>query len=140
MTTRGGTLTRFRQLAPGGLPRASGRTILLRYTTEANFEDWVIRQAEHYGYCGFHVRHSQASVRGVHRALRHKHSDAYGWPDWVFFKPGGPILFRELKSDIGIVTLAQRQCHQRLRSAGADVAVWRPSDEQLIIDTFRKVA
>jgi len=116
----------------------SGRAILLRHTTEQNFEDWIIRQAERYGWCGFHVRHSEASVRGVCTSRRHKHIDAYGWPDWVFYRAGGPILFRELKTDDGLVSSHQRSCHERLRAAGADVGIWRPSDEQLIIDSFRK--
>jgi hypothetical protein len=114
------------------------RAILLRHTSEANFEDWVVRQAERYGWCGFHVRHSMASVRGVHVGRRHKHGDAYGWPDWIFYRAGGPILYRELKCDIGYVTSDQKQCHARLLSAGADMAVWRPSDEDLIRETFRK--
>lgn len=138
MTTRGVSLTRSRPLAPGDVPRPSGRTILLRATSEANFEDWVVRQAERYNWCGFHVRHSHASVRGVHCTKKHRHIDAYGWPDWVFYRDGGPMLFRELKSDSGLVTLQQRLTHQRLRAAGADVAVWRPSDEQLVIETFRR--
>ena len=118
----------------------SARAILLRYTSEQNFEDWVVRQAERHGFCGFHVRHSVASVRGVHRLgrLTNDHSDAFGWPDWQFYRAGGPILYRELKSDDGVLSVYQKQCHERLRMAGADVAVWRPSDEQLILDTFRR--
>lgn len=135
----GASLTRSRPSSvPGGAPQPTGRTILLRYTSEANFEDWVVRMAERYGFCGFHVRHSAASVRGVHTGRQHKHIDAYGWPDWIFYREGGPILYRELKSDIGIVTLQQKLTHQRLSLAGANVAVWRPSDEQLILKTFRR--
>jgi hypothetical protein len=118
----------------------TGRAVLLRHTSEANFEDWVIRMAERYGWCGFHVRISLAAVRGVHTARRHKHADAYGWPDWIFYKAGGPILYRELKTDLGYVRGDQKECHARLRSAGADVGVWRPSDEALILATFRRVA
>jgi hypothetical protein len=50
-----------------------------------------------------------------------------GFPDWVFAGPAG-ILFRELKTARGRLSLAQIMWRNVLREAGADVDVWRPDD------------
>lgn len=50
-----------------------------------------------------------------------------GWPDLVLWRPDR-IIFRELKSETGKLTPAQRDLLLSLRAAGADVLVWRPSD------------
>ena len=115
------------------------RAILLRHMSEANFERFVIREAARHGIHGFHVRLSHASVQGVHTQRIDGHSDAHGWPDWVFWGPRG-VLFRELKGMETRVTPDQKRCLGDLVATGADVAIWRPSDEQLIRETFRKVA
>lgn len=49
-----------------------------------------------------------------------------GFPDWVIVGEG--VMFRELKKQNGIVTLAQRQWIDTLDMSGADADVWRPSD------------
>lgn len=49
-----------------------------------------------------------------------------GWPDLVIV--GARILYRELKSESGIVSAEQRRVGSRLTRAGADWAVWRPRD------------
>lgn len=50
-----------------------------------------------------------------------------GFPDWVFAGPGG-VLFRELKTARGRLSLAQVMWRRVLRQAGADVDVWHPAD------------
>jgi hypothetical protein len=50
-----------------------------------------------------------------------------GWPDWVILGPRGG-LFRELKSERGTLTPAQRDVGARLYRAGFNWAVWRPRD------------
>lgn len=50
-----------------------------------------------------------------------------GFPDWCIAGEGG-VLFRELKRQDGTLTAVQQAFHRRLREAGADVDVWRPSD------------
>ncbi len=50
-----------------------------------------------------------------------------GFPDLVVLGTRG-ILWRELKTERGRVTPDQREWLDRLRQAGADADVWRPSD------------
>ncbi len=49
-----------------------------------------------------------------------------GFCDLVIAGPGG-VLFRELKNDITQPTPQQNRWIDMLRSAGADVAIWRPA-------------
>jgi hypothetical protein len=60
-----------------------------------------------------------------------------GWPDLVLFKPGRPILFRELKTDAGRTTAAQERWAEIIRGAGGDWDCWRPNDWQTIMETLR---
>lgn len=53
--------------------------------------------------------------------------DPSGWPDWAIIGPGG-MLFRELKSQHGTLSPAQRGVGARLILAGQNWAVWRPCD------------
>ena len=50
-----------------------------------------------------------------------------GWPDLVIVGPGG-ILFRELKSEDGRLSLAQRDVGRTILAARGNWAIWRPSD------------
>lgn len=50
-----------------------------------------------------------------------------GWPDLVMYRPG-ELIFVELKSDRGELSLAQRAVLDDLRDAGAEVHVWAPRD------------
>src|SRR5690606_11011151 len=54
--------------------------------------------------------------------------DGKGWPDLVLVHPGRGVLIRELKSDNGTVSKEQHEWIETLGLAGANVAVWRPSD------------
>jgi len=62
---------------------------------------------------GYHTYFSKAS--------------AAGFPDWVFAGIGG-VMFRELKTERGRLSMAQVMWRRVLKSAGADVDVWRPED------------
>lgn len=50
-----------------------------------------------------------------------------GWPDWVLIGDGG-ILFRELKSETGTVSVEQRRVGSMLMRHGLDWSIWRPRD------------
>lgn len=53
--------------------------------------------------------------------------DTPGWPDRVLIGPHG-VLFRELKTETGVLSRDQRVTGYQLTAAGLDFAVWRPSD------------
>lgn len=50
-----------------------------------------------------------------------------GWPDWCILGPAG-ALFRELKSETGTVSPAQRRVGRMMTTAGLNWSVWRPRD------------
>lgn len=109
---------------------------LIGAESEDHFEVRVMRVARQFGWCGYHVRFSVAATRGIHLLKRDGHMDGYGFPDWVFAKDGHPLKYRELKAQNGRVTAHQKHWHRLLAAAGADVAVWRPSDYQQIVAEF----
>jgi hypothetical protein len=51
---------------------------------------------------------------------------APGWPDLVII--GSHVLYRELKTETGVLSAEQKRVGGRLADAGADWAVWRPRD------------
>lgn len=118
----------------------SGRAILLRHTSEKNFAAWVVREAHRNGWCGWSVRQSLAVVQGVHTQRLDGHSDAHGWPDWIFWTPGKPLLPIELKTVEGRLDRDQRCNHASLAQTDPPTAVhvWRPTDEDQIRRIFRE--
>lgn len=54
-----------------------------------------------------------------------RHS-APGWPDYAFVTADGRFLLRELKTETGRLTDAQKQWLADLQRAGVDADVWRP--------------
>ena len=50
-----------------------------------------------------------------------------GWPDLVIFGPKG-VIFRELKTNDGIVKPEQREWGAVIRKSGCDWDVWRTRD------------
>lgn len=73
-----------------------------------------------------HVRDlaRQLGLRCYHTADSRR-SDA-GWPDLVIV--GRRLILRELKTETGRLRPEQEAWIADLEQAGADVAVWRPSD------------
>lgn len=86
---------------------------LARAMTEAQLQAAIIGLCKLLGLDCFHVRNS----RGM----------APGWPDLVIIGPHG-ILYRELKSEAGVLSPDQRRVGSRLTAAGGNWAVWRPRD------------
>lgn len=83
-----------------------------RPMTEAQLQAAVIQLCKLYGLRYHHQRISQLSQPG--------------WPDLVI--AGRRLLFRELKRQDGKVTRAQQDWGGWLIAAGADWAVWRPTE------------
>jgi hypothetical protein len=82
------------------------------------------------GYCGYHVRYSEAVVEGVHTMRQTGHSDAHGMYDWLFARPGSPLVIAELKGPSGRVRPDQERWGNLLRQTEGTplVLVSRPTD------------
>ena len=143
MAERDRVVFESRLVAKAGLPQRKRRgppaTIKLG-VSETQFQERVKKLARMYGWCGWHNSFSHGAVTGVHTlGLGDDHYDSNGMPDWIFWKPGRNVLFRELKAKGKYPTADQRRCHASLRAAGCDVDVWRPGDEDKVIATFSGV-
>jgi hypothetical protein len=78
----------------------------------ANLQQSITDLCKLLGLDCFHVR----NARGM----------APGWPDLVIV--GSHVLYRELKTETGVLSAEQKRVGARLAGAGADWAVWRPRD------------
>jgi hypothetical protein len=74
-----------------------------------------------------HIRQKIAAMNLIGFCSPDSRRMARGWPDWAIMGPRG-VLFRELKTEPGVLTCEQSIIGGMLRKAGADWAVWRPSD------------
>jgi hypothetical protein len=82
--------------------------------SEQQFQQAVIQLIRVLGLHWYHTADSRRSNRG--------------WPDLVVY--GSRIIYRELKTKLGKLTMPQVQCGEDLKKAGGDWAVWRPEDLQ----------
>ena len=89
--------------------------------TEKQFQSHVLRYAKKRGWQAYHTYDSRRSEPG--------------FPDLVLVR--NKVLFRELKTDTGRLTDAQKAWGQRLTTAGADYAIWRPKQlQEIFISLF----
>ena len=95
--------------------------------TEAEFQRWVTELAEVLGWTHVHFRPAMTS-KGYRTPVSGPLGK--GWPDLVLVRER--IIFAELKSEKGKVSLEQDFVLEELRRAGAEVYVWRPSDRDKI--------
>jgi hypothetical protein len=105
---------------------------LLRAVTETQFQEQVIALARYGGWKVAHYRPAQRG-RGPDGRVRWSTpvaADGAGFPDLILAGPGR-LLGLELKRELGRVEPAQVDWLLRLQAAGAEVAVWRPSDGPL---------
>ena len=79
---------------------------------EKTFQAQVIRISKVFGWLSYHTYDSRRS--------------APGFPDLVLVR-GDKLLFRELKTEDGRLTAHQKVWGKKLKDAGADYKVWRPS-------------
>lgn len=79
---------------------------------EKEFQTDVLRYSRQRGWWGYHTYDSRRCEEGM--------------PDWVFARDR--IIFVELKSMTGKLTLKQMEVIDRLRKAGGEVYVWQPVD------------
>jgi hypothetical protein len=84
----------------------------VRLMTEAELQALVTEACQHFGLHHYHAHDSRRSTPG--------------FPDSVIV--GARVLYRELKTDTGKLTPAQRAWGSRLEAAGQDWQVWRPAE------------
>lgn len=84
--------------------------------TEAEFQKTVLALARAAGWRVFHHTNARRATGMA----------TIGWPDLVLVRER--TLFRELKTDTGLLRGAQQEWIDALRAAGADAEVWRPAD------------
>lgn len=80
--------------------------------TENELQAAVIDLCKLYGIAYYHTHNSRRSVPG--------------WPDLALC--GRVLILRELKTDTGRITAAQRAWGDRLRRARQSWDIWRPED------------
>ena len=89
--------------------------------TEKQFQSQVVRIAKVFGWMAYHTYDSRRSEPG--------------FPDLVLVRER--VMFRELKTEKGRLTPAQKLWGERLKSAGSDYDIWRPSMKYKIQDDLR---
>lgn len=95
--------------------------------TEAEFQQRITDLARACGWTCFHVL--GAGARGM----------TPGWPDLVLIRPPR-LIFAELKTAKGTLSLAQKSTLDGLERCAMDVRVWRPSDWPEIEHTLKAPA
>lgn len=94
--------------------------------SEKDFQARVIEVAKITGWLVYHTYDSRRSVPG--------------FPDLVLVhERKGVVLYRELKTDVGKVSLHQANWLQALQSAGQSAEVWRPMQWPAIVRELRDV-
>lgn len=101
--------------------------------TECIWQSVVTDLATFQGWHWFHPP-DNLPVRTAKGKLRLQ-SVVAGFPDLVLVRDR--VVYAEMKTKIGRVTAAQQAWHDRLRAAGAEVHVWRPTDLEAIRQCLR---
>lgn len=99
--------------------------------SEHDFQIAVLDLAKH---CGWRTAHFRASMNRRGRWQTAVAGDGAGFPDLVLVHADRhQVLYRELKSAKGRSTFEQIEWGRTLTAAGADWAVWRPSDWPIVV-------
>lgn len=106
----------------------TAREVLLEAMGEDEFSQVVKRWAYRANRCGIHIRYSQAVVEGIHTFKNSDHSDAFGFPDWIFAKQDTELLIPELKRMGGGNGRPDQRRWIRLLDSSSSVSsrIWRP--------------
>lgn len=111
-------------------PQEASRAAAEPAETEKGFMGRVVRLAKTHGWLCYHTHRSDKS--------------APGFPDVVLCKPAslsaeGRLVFAELKSRTGKLTVEQAQWLDVLRHTGrCEVYVWRPTDWEELVAILTK--
>lgn len=96
--------------------------------SEKDFQRSVVELALFTGHAVHHTLDTKVPAKRI----------GPGFPDLVIVKPGKPVLFLELKSEIGRLSEAQKWWGEMLsKSPGCHYMLARPSDWDLIEGVLR---
>lgn len=96
--------------------------------TGGQLQEAVIELAHLFEWKVAHFRPAKTS-KGWRTAVE---ADGKGWPDLTLVHERGVVLFREIKGEREALKPEQKQWGEWLTAAGANYAVWRPKDMDLI--------
>ena len=106
---------------------AEYRLEVLKAMAETEFQAFVVKAAHAAGWLVAHFR--KARIRRADGSIYYATPAAVegvGWPDLVLVKRR--VLYREVKTERGVVSPDQQAWLDALGAAGADAKVWRPRD------------
>lgn len=110
----------------------SPRSLQAPPITEAEFQALVIDAAHALGWQHLHVR------RSIGKGRKWVTATNVAWPDLTLWsETQRRVVFAELKTDKGQLSVDQVRVLASLEAAGAEVRVWRPADFDLIVDDLR---
>lgn len=89
---------------------------------EKAWQEQIVELAGYYRWLLFHPYDSRRS--------------AAGFPDLTLVRDGR-LIFAELKTDNGRLSIPQKAWLEALRRTGAEVYVWRPADFDAVHDTLK---
>lgn len=100
-----------------------------RAMIEAAFQRRVLYRARKHGWRCVHFHQAAVGVDGEGNAIiaTPVSGDAKGFPDLILVKPGRPVIFAELKRELGHLSAEQEAWMDLLAAAGQCVVIWRPS-------------
>jgi hypothetical protein len=111
-------------------------TATLPPISEATLQLQIIEVAHLFGYRVAHFRPAKTS-KGWRTAVA---ADGAGFPDLVLVNPiQQRVIWAELKSESGIVSLDQQAWLDALVAAGEEVYTWRPRDFDEAVEILRRL-
>lgn len=111
--------------------RLTARDMQLRAITERDWQAKVQVMLTAFGWMFYHAPDNKPGMNGRIQNIR------AGFPDLVAVR-GKRILYIELKKEIGKTTPEQDLWLGKLRDAGAEAYVWRPSDSPRVAEVLRQ--
>lgn len=95
--------------------------IIHRMEREDTWQTWVIDEAHRHGWAVVHFR----AARTEHGWRTPVQADGAGWVDLTLVRDR--FVYAELKSETGQLTRPERVWRNRIRAAGGEWYLWRPS-------------
>lgn len=114
----------IRNRPPTRFDRMTTRRVIPENITEAQFQTAILDLARWLGWRTFHPR-TIKSFTGHHLTA---YQGERGFVDLVLAHPQRGVIFAELKSKTGRLSIHQELWREVLERAGAEYHLWRPQD------------